>query len=370
MSDEQEKKPRRKRSAPPPNDQDESVIPPTEEPEKPARRKRSTPDKTETASKPAAKPKAAEVPKKDAAALPRRRAKTAEAEKSAKKAKKPSAPLWPIPKGRLARTVWLGRILVRFAPVWLVACIALVILGPSLLRSLRSATMGRSIAPLFTPEVQYWAPQIAKWAAEYDVNPNLIATLMQIESCGYPGAASNVGAQGLFQVMPMHFTDSENMTDPETNARRGIGVILDCLNRADGDVGLAMACYNGGPRLISLNPASWPAESQRYYRWGGGIYNDAIQGASQSTTLQNWLDAGGIGLCRQAATALGLSNAPTARPPDTAIPPTSTKVLPTLEYVAPPQTLAPNNPSPPGTLPTFVPPSNTPAVKLFLTPSP
>ena len=27
------------------------------------------------------------------------------------------------------------------------------------------------------------------------------------------------------------------MTDPDTNAQRGMGVILDCLQRADGDFG-------------------------------------------------------------------------------------------------------------------------------------
>ena len=42
------------------------------------------------------------------------------------------------------------------------------------------------IAPLFTPEVQYWENEIVAWAAQHDIDPNAVATIMQIESCGNP----------------------------------------------------------------------------------------------------------------------------------------------------------------------------------------
>ena len=57
------------------------------------------------------------------------------------------------------------------------------------------------IAPLFTPEIQHWAPQIVAWAGAVGIDPNMAATVMQIESCGDPNAVSSTGAQGLFQVM-------------------------------------------------------------------------------------------------------------------------------------------------------------------------
>jgi hypothetical protein len=165
------------------------------------------------------------------------------------------------------------------------------------------------IAPLFAREVHYWEADIARWAERYGVNPNLIATLMQIESCGYSDVVSSAGAQGLFQVMPMHFVGDETsrMTDPETNALRGMGVILDCLQRADGDFGLAMACYNGGPSRIRQAMDFWPAETQRYYLWGSGIYADALRNAASSATLNAWYEAGGWGLCQRASGALGLA---------------------------------------------------------------
>ena len=57
------------------------------------------------------------------------------------------------------------------------------------------------IAPLFTPEIQHWAPQIVAWAAAVGIDPNMSATVMQIESCGEPNAVSSAGPHGLVQVM-------------------------------------------------------------------------------------------------------------------------------------------------------------------------
>jgi soluble lytic murein transglycosylase-like protein len=164
-----------------------------------------------------------------------------------------------------------------------------------------------SIAPLFTEEVRYWARDIQRWAAEYDLDPNLLATVMQIESCGHPTVNSYAGAQGLFQVMPFHFTAGENQLDPETNAKRGASFLEQCLkNWGNGDPGLALACYNGGPSLTSKPYTAWPNQTQRYFIWGLGIYTDASSNQSTSTTLDLWLNAGGKTLCQMADTALGL----------------------------------------------------------------
>jgi hypothetical protein len=160
------------------------------------------------------------------------------------------------------------------------------------------------IAPMFAPEVRYWERNIAQWAGSHQLDPNLLATVMQIESCGHPTVNSSAGAQGLFQVMPFHFSTGEDMLDPDTNARRGADFLAYCLDYANGDVGRALGCYNGGPSVVNRDFASWPAETQRYYVWGTTIYQEAQQGASNSGALQAWLDAGGSGLCRRAADAI------------------------------------------------------------------
>ena len=38
-----------------------------------------------------------------------------------------------------------------------------------------------TISALFTPEVQYWGKEILDWSITYQLDPNLVATVMQIE---------------------------------------------------------------------------------------------------------------------------------------------------------------------------------------------
>jgi hypothetical protein len=163
------------------------------------------------------------------------------------------------------------------------------------------------ISPAFAAPVQYWADQIVAWSAAYGLDPNIAATIMQIESCGDPQAVSSAGAQGLFQVMPFHFAAGENALDPDTNARRGLNYYVERLQQTNGDTGLAFAGYNGGHRAAGSSWDSWAHETQRYYVWSTGIYGDIQNGLSESPTLQEWMQAGGASLCNQAARNLGLT---------------------------------------------------------------
>ena len=165
----------------------------------------------------------------------------------------------------------------------------------------------QAIATFFAPGVQQWARAIARWAEIHDLDPNIVATIMQIESCGDPRAVSSAGARGLFQVMPFHFAAGEDPFDPDTNARRGLSYLAERLQQTGGDLGRAFAGYNGGQRAAASNWEQWPAETQRYYVWSTGIYEDARKGSATSPTLEAWLQAGGASLCRQAAARLGAS---------------------------------------------------------------
>jgi len=163
------------------------------------------------------------------------------------------------------------------------------------------STIASALSPIFTPEVQRWSQQIIEWAAPFQLDPNLAATVMQIESCGWAGAVSRSGAQGLFQVMPFHFEAGEAMQDPHTNAQRGLAYLALGLSKAKGDVGLALAGYNGGHGQITRAFSAWPQETQRYWYWATGIYADAVSGQTSSPRLEEWLRAGGASLCAQAA---------------------------------------------------------------------
>jgi len=150
-----------------------------------------------------------------------------------------------------------------------------------------------NLAGLFTPEVLYWRQNILEWSENTGLDPNLIATVMQIESCGDPRALSSAGAMGLFQVMPFHFKTSDNPYEPGTNALRGMSYLSQSLDVSNGDARLAFAGYNGGISVIHKSEASWAAETQRYAYWGSGIYEEASQGLEVSLRLQEWISHGG-----------------------------------------------------------------------------
>ncbi len=161
-----------------------------------------------------------------------------------------------------------------------------------------------AIAPFFAAPVQYWSGSIESWAKDWHIDANLIATVMQIESCGDPLANSRAGAKGLFQVMPFHFKAGENPVDVETNAQRGLEYLNRCLVSAQGDTRQALAGYNGGISLIGQDESNWPAETSQYVYWGTGIYQEAVQKARQSVFLKTWLAQGGNRLCQQASQRL------------------------------------------------------------------
>ncbi|MCA2001442.1 MAG: transglycosylase SLT domain-containing protein [Chloroflexi bacterium] len=164
-----------------------------------------------------------------------------------------------------------------------------------------------SLSPIFRAEVLYWADSIARWAAAAGLDPNLAATVMQIESCGDPRAKSSAGAMGLFQVMPFHFRALDNPYDPETNAARGLAYLARSLAAGRGDARLALAGYNGGIGVISRSEWSWSPQTRRYVQYGVPIYEDARNGLSSSAALSEWYEKYGVGLCRQAGRRLGLS---------------------------------------------------------------
>lgn len=163
-----------------------------------------------------------------------------------------------------------------------------------------------ALSPIFTREVQYWANDILQWADASFLDPNLVAVVMQIESCGDPFARSDAGAMGLFQVMPFHFEAGENPYQPDVNARRGLDYLARSLTAAHGNVRLALAGYNGGIGVISRGEWTWSAQTLRYVYYGAPIYEDARSGAISSPKLEEWYRKYGGGLCRQASRRLGI----------------------------------------------------------------
>lgn len=157
------------------------------------------------------------------------------------------------------------------------------------------------LAGFYSPSVLRWSAALNNWSEQYGLDVNLVATVMQIESCGDPEALSSAGASGLFQVMPFHFTPGEDALNPTTNAHRGLSYLKQSLDSAGGDVYKALAGYNGGIGVQQYDSNYWPDETRRYADWGYRIYLEAASGAAESQALQEWLNSGGSHLCEQAA---------------------------------------------------------------------
>ena len=169
-----------------------------------------------------------------------------------------------------------------------------------------STTGEEFLSSVFTKEVLYWEKEILYWAETYHLDPNLVAVVMQIESCGHPNVESRSGARGLFQVMPFHFSENENPLDADTNAYRGLSYLAKSMIIADEDPALALAGYNGGHGIISIEQTYWPDETKRYVYWGSGILKDIESSEIQSSRLNEWLLAGGASLCNLSSAELGL----------------------------------------------------------------
>ena len=162
------------------------------------------------------------------------------------------------------------------------------------------------ISPIFRVEIQYWADSISSWAAASQLDPNLVATIMQIESCGDPRARSSAGAMGLFQVMPFHFYAADDPYNPDTNAARGLAYLVKSLATGGGNARLAMAGYNGGIGVIGRGEWAWPAQTKRYVQYGAPMYEDAKNGINPSPAVNDWYENYGVSLCRQAHQRLNL----------------------------------------------------------------
>lgn len=111
----------------------------------------------------------------------------------------------------------------------------------------------QQLAASWSQPISDWQDDILLAIEPYQFAPDLIAAIIDIESDGSPTGVSYAGAVGLMGIMPQgsgagldNRPMASQLTHPTLNLKWGTKILANYLHQANGDLGLALAVYNGG----------------------------------------------------------------------------------------------------------------------------
>jgi hypothetical protein len=177
-------------------------------------------------------------------------------------------------------------------------------------------------SPWIPQTVKKWESPIDQMAKKYQVDPNLIAIIMTMESGGDPKAKSPAGANGLMQLTEPTAKDILNkflkkpvknnydISNPSDNIELGTAYLAYLRDTFggweqgpswDSTVELVAAGYNGGPGAANrLFKGEGLTDTQTvvYSRDAFNMWRERFQ--KDSPTYDRWLERGGQALIENA----------------------------------------------------------------------
>jgi hypothetical protein len=134
-----------------------------------------------------------------------------------------------------------------------------------------------------------YANFISESARAHGVAPELVASVIAVESNFNPNAVSWRSARGLMQLMPETAArfGVTRVFDPQQNIEAGTRYLKELLQRYNGDLALTLAAYNAGPDRVGQYRSVPPyRETREYVRRVTEKFRNTYRAQNQTVDLQ------------------------------------------------------------------------------------
>lgn len=141
---------------------------------------------------------------------------------------------------------------------------------PAAPRAVEKPAPTPSVQPVAMPEQLSDAelkPMLVQAGQTFDIDADLLASVVRQESGGHARAVSRAGAQGLMQLMPgtASHLGVTNTFAPTENIKGGTAYLDALLKRYHDSLPLALAAYNAGPAAVDRWHGIPPYRETRAY---------------------------------------------------------------------------------------------------------
>ena len=139
---------------------------------------------------------------------------------------------------------------------------------------------------------------VEKAAKQYDVDPLLVHSVIQVESNYNPYALSPKGAQGLMQLIPSTARrfGVKNTFDAKDNIEGGVKYLKYLKELFPNDLRLALAAYNAGEAAVAKYNNNIPPyrETEYYVYKVGEKYGSAVRARKQAAAVTSAAPANNV----------------------------------------------------------------------------